>query len=180
MKKILILVACLSIFIMGCMDTMNTPVKRVEEFLGKYQTMDKEVLTQLDEILKSDSTLRDEDKDEYKALMEKQYQNLSYKIKNETTNGDSSVVDVEIEVFDYANAISKSDKYLTDHEEEFYKDDKTVDYNKFNKYKINNMKNTTDKAKYTITFELEQEDGKWKLHPVSDSDIEKIHGLYNN
>ena len=37
MKKILV---CLSLFLLlavGCTNTMNTPTKKVEELLGKYQ-----------------------------------------------------------------------------------------------------------------------------------------------
>lgn len=54
MKKIIL---CLGIFLFvltGCTDMTNTPSKKVEEFLGKYQSMDKDVLNQLDKIVKED------------------------------------------------------------------------------------------------------------------------------
>ena len=35
------------------------------------------------------------------VLLKKQYQNLSYKIKEETEDGDNATVEVEIEVYDY-------------------------------------------------------------------------------
>lgn len=178
MKKIWLLLIPI-VFIVGCMNVMNTPTKRVEEFFAKYQTMDKEVLNELDTTLENDENLGKENKAEYKALMEKQYQNLSYKIKNETVNGNSAVVDVEIEVFDYAKAITRADKYILEHEEEFKDKDGNIDNNKFMKYKIRKMKKVTDKAKYTISFDLEKDDNLWRLSPISDTDINKIHGLYN-
>lgn len=58
----------------------------MEEFMGKYQSMDSDVLAQLDNVVSSDSSMSDEQKKNYKALMEKQYQNMSYKIKNEEVN----------------------------------------------------------------------------------------------
>ena len=50
MKKILILIV--SLFLLtGCDTLMNTPTKRVENLLSKYQQQDSEVLTQLDNTL---------------------------------------------------------------------------------------------------------------------------------
>ena len=102
MKKILLLLVSL-ILVTGCNDMMNTPTRRVEEYLGKYQILDSTVLTELDNVV-DNSDYSDEYKEEYKELMIKQYQNLSYKIKNEQTNGDTATVIVELEVFDYNNA----------------------------------------------------------------------------
>ena len=105
MKKILLL---LGIFLMtGCNDMMNTPTRRVEEYLGKYQILDSSVLTELDSVV-DNSDYSDQYKEEYKELMIKQYQNLSYKIKNEQTNGDTANVIVELEVFDYNNALNEA------------------------------------------------------------------------
>ena len=74
MKKILV---CLSLFLLlavGCTNTMNTPTKKVEELLGKYQKMDSTVLAQLDSVISEDVNMSDEQKKEYRSLMEKQYQ----------------------------------------------------------------------------------------------------------
>lgn len=119
MKK-LIVVLSLSLLIMtGCGTTMNTPTDSVEEFLGRYQKLDKDVLNQLDDVFESKDNMSDEQKKDYRSLMEKQYQNMSYKIKNEEISGDSAVVDVEIEVYDYATTISKAKDYYNEHKEEF-------------------------------------------------------------
>lgn len=179
MKKLI-----MSIFVLftlvGCNNMMNTPTKEVEEFLGKYQTMDNQVLTQLDEVLKSDSTMSDEQKDRYKNLMKKQYQNLSYKIKDETVDGEHASIVTEIEVFDYAKVMEEADKHLKDNASEFTDDDGKTDEGKFMDYKIDQMKDTKDKVTYTITFTLTKKDDVWKLDDITDIDRQKIHGIYNN
>ena len=199
-KVFIVMFLVLSLFT-GCGNMENTPTKKVEELLGKYQSMDSEVLAQLDNVISSDNSMSDKQKKEYRALLEKQYQNLSYKIKDEDINGDHATVDVEIEVLDYATNISESKKYYQEHKDEF-KDDKKNDYSdndslvedakdaledagdkiedmtSFIDYKIKQLKTVNDKTKYTITFNLTKEDGKWKVDDLSDIDRQKIHGLY--
>ena len=94
MKKILLGLSFILLLVAGCANTMNTPTKKVEELLGKYQKMDTAVLTQLDNVIAEDTTMTDEQKKEYRSLMEKQYQNLSYKIKGEEITGDDATVEV--------------------------------------------------------------------------------------
>ena len=122
MKKLLITFSLILILVTGCGTKMGTPTAKVEEFLGKYQSMNSEVLTQLDSVISSDNAMSDNQKKEYKTLMERQYQNLSYKIKNEEIDGDRASVDVEIEVYDYATSITKSKNYYSEHTDEFMND----------------------------------------------------------
>ena len=178
MKKILLLLVSL-ILVTGCNDMMNTPTRRVEEYLGKYQILDSTVLTELDNVV-DNSDYSDEYKEEYKELMIKQYQNLSYKIKNEQTNGDTATVIVELEVFDYNNALSEAEDYIDEHDSEFLDDEDETKEEKIDHYKINAMKEVTDKASYTINFSLVKDNKKWVLEKISDSDLEKIHGLYED
>lgn len=220
MKKLLITFSLILILVTGCGTKMGTPTAKVEEFLGKYQSMDSEVLTQLDSVIATDSAMSDNQKKEYKSLMEKQYQNLSYKIKSEEIDGDNASVDVEIEVYDYATSITKSKNYYNEHRDEFLENDtdnsqsneetkendKETDESgeiiggvvedatdsigdavedmlekseKFIDYKIKQLKDVTDKAKYDITFYLSKdENDEWILDDISDSDRQKLHGLY--
>lgn len=179
MKKIIFGLSLLFVLV-GCNNVMNTPTKEVEKFLGKYQTMDDKVLTQLDNVLNSDITMSKEQKDEYKELMKKQYQNLSYKIKDETTDGDHAEIVTEIEVYDYAKAISNADDYLRENTEEFVLEDGTTDEEKFMDYKIKQMKDIKEKVTYTITFTLTKKDDNWTLDDITDIDRQKIHGIYEN
>lgn len=178
MKKILV---CLSLFLLlavGCTNTMNTPTKKVEELLGKYQKMDSTVLAQLDSVISEDVNMSDEQKKEYRSLMEKQYQNLSYKITDEKIDDDTATVDAEIEVYDYQANINKSKAYFDEHKDEFVTKDDDTGIKKYIDYKIKELKDVTDKTTYTITFNLNKEDGEWKLQDITDVDRQKIHGLY--
>ena len=179
MKRKILLFLTTILLITGCNDMMNTPTKRVEEYIGKYQILDSTVLTELDEVV-DNSDYNESYKEEYKELMIKQYQNLSYKIKSEQTNGDNANVIVELEVFDYNNALKEANDYIEEHSDEFLDDEKETRSEKIDHYKINAMKEVTDKASYTINFNLVKDNKKWVLEKISDSDLEKIHGLYED
>lgn len=179
MKSKILLFLVTTLLITGCNDMMNTPTKRVEEYIGKYQILDSTVLTELDEVV-DNSDYNESYKEEYKELMIKQYQNLSYKIKSEQTNGDNANVIVELEVFDYNNALKEANDYIEEHSDEFLDDEKETRSEKIDHYKINAMKEVTDKASYTINFNLVKDNKKWVLEKISDSDLEKIHGLYED
>ena len=188
----------LLVVVAGCSNTMNTPTSKVEEFFSKYQNMDDNVATQLDQVLKDDTTMSDEQKEKYRALMEKQYQNLSYKIEDETINGDNATVDVEIKVLDYATSINNAKKYYEEHKDEIENENKENKEDNTNvvedaiddagtaikessayiDYKLKELESVNDTTTYTITFYLTKEDGKWQLQDISDLDLQKIHGLY--
>lgn len=178
MKKIL-LVIMMMLTLVGCESVMNNPTKRVEAFLNKYQVMDNEVLDELDNILKNDETLNEEQKKDYKNLMKKQYQNLTYTIKDEEVDGNNAFVKAEIEVYDFNKAMKKADNYLSEHQDEFMDEDKNVDNVKFMDHKIKEMKNTNEKVKYTIDFTLTKKDNKWQLDDIDEATRQKIHGIYN-
>ncbi|MBQ2909756.1 MAG: hypothetical protein IJE53_03005 [Bacilli bacterium] len=201
-KKIIIFLSLLVMFMTGCGNNSMTPTAKVEEFLGRYQSMDSEVLTQLDNVIANDTSMNDTQKKDYKTLMEKQYQNLSYKIKDEEIDGDEAEVLVEIEVYDYANSIVESREYYTEHRDEF--DDEKIGndgadtdndgkdeegeivggavdtISSFITYKIKQLMDVTDKAKYEITFHLTKEDGEWVIEDLTDVDRQKIHGLFED
>ena len=202
MKKKIIFIWLLIIFITGCGNSNMTPTDKVEEFLGKYQSMDSEVLTQLDKVISNDTTMDDTQKKDYKSLMEKQYQNLSYKIKDEKIDGDKASVVVEVEVYDYANSIIESREYFIDHRDEFDEEENILDndgadtdndgkteegeivggsvdgISSFITYKIKQLMDVTDKAKYEITFYLNKKDGEWVIEDLTDVDRQKLHGLF--
>ena len=178
MKKKLLLFFGIFLLV-GCQQMMNTPTKQVEEFLSKYQTMDKKVMDQLDEVIDSAGTMTKEQKEKYRDLMKKQYKNLSYKIKEDTEDGDEATVEVEIEVYDYATAIKNAESYLLTHKEEFLDEEEEVDDEKFMDYKLDKMKNTTNKIDYTLIFTVIKEDDKYVVEQPTENDLLKIHGIYN-
>lgn len=165
-KKLILLL--ISIFLLvGCENTMATPASKVESFLGKYQKLDKNVLLDLDNVIKKDTDMNKSQKEKYKNLLEKQYQNLSYKIKNEEINGTTSIVETEIEVLDYKSVIEEVDKYYEKNEIDNYID-----------YKLEEMGKQKDKVKYELVFFLEKENGNWVIKELDEEDYKKIHGLY--
>lgn len=178
MKKILLLITTI-LLLAGCESVMNNPTKRVEVFLNKYQTMDEEVLSQLDDTLNNDRTLTTTQKKDYKDMMKKQYQNLTYTIKDEEVDGDTATVKVEIEVYDFNKAMNEADSYLLENQDEFIDENNKVDNKKFMDYKIKQMKNTNEKVKYTIEFNLTKNDNTWTLDNVDEITRQKIHGIYN-
>ncbi len=179
MKKLVI--AIMMVFlVVGCGNMMDTPTKKVEQFLSKYQTMDKKVLDQLDEVIDSAGTMVKEHKDKYRSLMKKQYQNLAYKIKEETVDGNNATVEVEVEVYDYATSITESETHLTTNKKDFI-DEKTkeVDDEKFMGYKLDQLEKIKNKVKYTINFTLTKKDNNWELDDITEIDRQKLHGLYS-
>ena len=178
MKIILIPIFIAIIFTIGCENTMNTPTSKVESFLGKYQKMDTDVVKELKEVLKEDTSMTKEEKEIYQSLLEKQYQNLSYKIKNEEVEKNHATVDVEIEVLDYKTSINKSKKYYEDHIDEFKETKEENNKKTYMEYKLEELKKVNNKIKYEMTFSLTKTDGIWIMDNLTDIDRKKIHGLY--
>jgi hypothetical protein len=176
MKKIYLLITVLFL-ITGCDVLMNNPTKRVEKFLDSYKTLNSVVMTQLDNTLESNNMLTKEQKSDYKDLMKKQYQNLSYEIKKETVDGNSAAVEVEIEVYDYSKAIEEAEKYLANNQSEFLNNG-NIDEKKYKDYEINHIKNVKNRIKYTLTLTLTKKDGNWELDDITEIERQKIHGLY--
>lgn len=177
MKKILwvlLIIVCLT----GCNNLMNTPTKKVEYLLSKYQNNDSEVLKQLDETLLTDAILTKEEKEKYKSIMQKQYKDLMYNIKNEAIDGKTAVVEVEIDVYDYAKAVTNSENELLNNSEKFKDSTGEVDTIKYNDYKLSNLEKVTDRVKYTINFTLSKVDEEWVVDDLTETERMKIHGLY--
>lgn len=168
MKKTIILLCIILLFSTGCKTTANTPTNKVETFLSNYQNLDPIVLKRLDTELKKEN-LNKKQKEKYKVLLKKQYQNLSYKIKNEEINKDKAVVDVEIEVLNYNYSILNSKKYYEEHKDEI---------KNYNEYMLSELEKVSDKIKYSISFNLTEYDGVWELDEIDNYTIRKIHGLY--
>ena len=173
MRKILLLFVFL---LVGC-SYNNTPSMAVESYLSRYQNLDRDVLNQLEVILDSNSNMTKKQKKEYKSLLQRQYQNLSYKITNEEVNNNKALVDVEIEVFDYATTNEKSREYFNEHKKELLKDEED-EIKVYNDYMLKNLKDVTTKTTYPIEFTVTKKNGIWKVNRLTQIDREKIHGLY--
>ena len=76
MKKIITILSI--IIITGCntFDISNTPTKKVEEYLNKFQINDEDVLKDLDNVINKKTTLDETNKKEYRELIKKQYKDM--------------------------------------------------------------------------------------------------------
>lgn len=134
----------------------NTPTSIVEDYLTKYQKLDKDVEKEIKDVVEN-STVDDSEKERYKKIIKKGYQNLTYKIKDEKIDGNLATVEVQIEVLDYKKIVNNSD--ITT--------------------RIDDLEKASETINYTINFELSKDDsGNWILNPPSSSDIKKIQGMY--
>ncbi|MBR4619276.1 MAG: hypothetical protein IKO49_08230 [Bacilli bacterium] len=178
MRKIFLVVSFVAVFLVGCGNMSNTPTAKVENFMSKYQRLDSEVLSQLDMVVAARSDLTDEQKENYRNLMERQYQNMSYKIKDENANDKNATVTLEVEVYDYRSALNNSEQYYESNKKEFEQEDGTLDNKKYWDYKISEMVKTEDRIKNEIIFTLHKDNDKWILEDISDIDREKLHGVF--
>ena len=180
MKKILSLfIDC--ILLTGCEtgELLNTPTKKVEMFLGNYQTLNSNVVEQLDDVIENETIFNDTQKETYRDIMKKHYKNLTYEIKDEKIYGDMATVTVEIEVTDYTKVMTEAEKYKTDNPNEFNNDEGIYDESLFTNYRLENLKNAKDRVKYTIDFTLTKNDDEWELDSLTEEQESKIHGLYS-
>lgn len=177
MKKILLFL--FSLFLLtGCDDLTNTPQKQVEMFLSKYQTLDKDVLNDLDSVVALEETFNKDQREKHKNLMKKHYQGLVYDIKDYKEDGDKATVTVEIEVCDYSKTLAETNLYLASNRDEFL-DNGEYSVIKFNDYRLAELEKTKDKVKYTLDLTLTKVNDKWQLDPISDDVEDKIHGIYS-
>jgi len=174
MKKIIVFLVTL-IALTGCSigtDMTNTPTKKVEAYLDSYQSLDDNILNDLDTLIVDlDYTI--EQKDKYRELMKNHYQNLKYEIKEETINGDKATVTAEIEVIDYSKILNEEP------DENLYLDEEG-NYNSglFYDYQLGQMESAKETVKYTIVFYLTKIDDEWALDDLNEATKEKIHGIY--
>ena len=166
MKTILVILLFL---LTGCSaELSNTPIKKVEQFFTNYQSLDSDVLEQLNNVVENDLTLTKNQKEKYIEIMKNHYRTLKYDIKDEVIDGDSATVTVQIEVTDYSKKLKEMNK----------EKDKFKTEEEFNDYRLNRLQNIDDRVKYTIDLTLTKIDNIWKLDHISDDIKDKIEGIY--
>ena len=168
MKKILSLFIFL-LLLVGC-SLSNSPTSKVEDLLTKYQMLDKDIKSGIEEVV-NEETLTSNQKERYRKIIEKQYKNLTYQVKEEKIDGDTSTINTEIEVIDYKKAINEAiSKYQG-------KTDYTIE--EYNNTNLDALEKTKEKVKYTIEFEVKKDNNdNWKLSSLSNETIKKIQGMY--
>lgn len=170
-KKLKLIIPCLIIFIlMGC-NLNNTPTSKVEERLSQYQMMDKSIDTEDRlELFTNSDELTENQKKEYEKIIKKQYQSLSYDVKEEMIDGDTATVTVSIKVIDY----KKLDEELNRET-----DGANITVEQYHTSRIDKFKEAKDKVNYTIDFLLTKDsNGTWNLNDLDSTIEEKLLGIY--
>lgn len=153
--------------LVGC-SLSNTPTSKVEELFSKYQMLNKDITNEIEDLLLTE-TLTNEQKDRYRKLIENQYKNLSYEIKNEKIDGDIAIVTTQIEVLDYRKIISELNT----------NENTSSDILEYNNQKLDKLEKVKDKVAYTLEINvIKDNDGNWKIKTLSNNDIKKIQGMY--
>lgn len=170
MKKITILGLALFLtltFLVGC-SLSNTPTSQVENLFSKYQKVDKDIDDDIEEMLQEE-TLTNEQKERYRKILENQYKNLTYEIKDEIIDGETATVVVQIEVLDFKKAINSLNS----------QNDINFDILEYTNKKLDILENTKDKVVYTLNINVAKDnDGNWKILSLSNENIKKIQGMY--
>lgn len=175
-KKILAIVIG-SLMLFGCMK--NNASDAVKDYLDQYRNLSSSVLDELDALTLGE-LLSEDQKEVYKDIMKKQYQNLKYEIVDESYDGDEANISVKITVYDLYKVQKDANAYMNNNMTRFYDENNVYDNTKYLDYKLEQMKNYTETVDYTINFNvLKDDNGKWTLVQPSEADLEKIHGIYN-
>lgn len=162
MKKILYIFTLL-IFITGC-NLGNTPTAKIEDLLTKYQSLNKTIEISYEDLIDRNS-LSQKHITEYENIIKKQYENLSYEIKEEKIDGDTAVVTTEIEVLDYKDILSKYNINMNS--------------NEYHNKLISELKKANKKIIYTVDFNLTKNDkDKWEIDELTNEQKNKLLGIF--
>ena len=176
MKKVLIVLTIL-LFLVGC-SLSNTPSGRVEEYLSNYNNLSEEVLMDIDAKVMS-SNLSNDNKESYKKVLKREYENMRYEIKDEIINGDKASVVVKISVYDLYKIEQESISYMNTNASEFYDGNNIFSNDLYNTYRLGEMLKAKDMVDYEVQFELYKKNDEWILENPNNEVIEKLNGLYN-
>jgi len=175
MKKILSLFFLL-ILLTGCGS--SSARNSVDSYLKKYRNLNSEVLVDLENIVNKENLTEDQ-KDKYRDVLKKQYKDITYDIIEEEYNEEVSYVTVKISVYDLYKAQNEASIYLQNNSNKFIDEDGAYDPSKFIDYKLDKMKDMTDRVEYTVVFTVTKENDKYFVEQPTENDLMKIHGIYN-
>ena len=178
MKKVIVLLFMV-LSLVGC-NLSNTPSNEVEKYLDSFNNLTDEVLIDIDNKVSTEE-LSSENKEIYKKVLLRQYENMKYEIKDESIEKDSAIVKVNITIVNYYRVNDISNTYMNEHVDEFNNINGIFDNDKYNTYRLDNLLKTNDTTTYEVTFNLKKDtNGNWILSNPSREVLEKLNGFYIN
>ena len=166
MKKKILLLEIPLLLLVAC-TMANTPTSKVEELFTKYQTLDTDIDTGISSVL-DEQNLSESQKERYRKILENQYRNLKYQIKEEIIDGNTATITVEIEVLDLKKTINDLTFDSSIYTKETYDEEK-----------LNRLEKAKDKVKYTLELTVTKNDNdEWQLNALTNENIKKIQGMY--
>ncbi|MBR5662898.1 MAG: membrane lipoprotein lipid attachment site-containing protein [Bacilli bacterium] len=178
MKKIIVIILTLFL-VSGCIkkDLASDVVKA---YLNNYVNLTSDVKESLNKTISENNEFSDLNKKMYKKILLRQYKDLKYTILTEEYDRDKALITVNINVYDLNKADEAATNYLSTNLKEFYDNDDKFNNDKYINYKLNLMYESKDRVDYNIVFFLNKKKNKWVLEQPTDSDLEKIHGIYKS
>lgn len=171
--------AVIGILFMLCLTGCGDSAKMaVEKYLDLYTSLDSEVVKDMNNIV-TEENLTEKQKEKYEAIFKKQYSDLTYEITSEEYDGDEATIKAKIKVYDLYKVQKEASVYLANHEDEFNDENGEYDVIRYLDYKLDQMKMMTERIEYTIDFYVVKTSDGWVVSSLSNSDLEKIHGVYN-
>ena len=146
----------LFLLLLGGCNLSNNPNSVVEDYLGRYQMLDDSIDIDYRDLV-GDVNINNSDIDVFNYYIKKQYRNMSYDIKETSIDGDKAKVTVEVEVYNYKDAINNNS-----------------DYNAI----LTSLTSVKDKVVYTVNFNLRYRDDKWEIGNINKEVKSKLLGIY--
>lgn len=175
MKKTIIALISIVLFT-GCSMAMKAE-DVVKEYLNNYKSLDSSVMDQIDDMIAKED-LTDKQKNTYKEVLKRQYEDMTYEITSSNYRGDDATVSTKVTIYDYYGVQQDIINYLKENRDKFTKDGE-YDEESYIDYKLDKMKNYNQTISYTIDFKLHKKNNKWEMEKLSQTDLEKIHGIYD-
>lgn len=172
---LLILIISIIYLVIGIFFKKEDPVELTNNYLEAYQKLDEKIISKIS--YDYNDKLTKKQKEFYKSIMKKQYENLKYEITKEEVNETDAVITVLINVYDYSSAIAKANNYIEVYSDKFQKNGKFDTYKAID-YKLEALNTYNERVDYSLNFYYYLDNGKWIMTDINEIDLKKINGSY--
>lgn len=153
----------------------KSPNTLTRKYMNRYLHLDNKVVEKIK--YPFGDSLTSKQKSRYQEIIKKQYKDMTYDIVKEEVNEADAVITVNFSVYDLKSAMDKAVQYIEAYPDRFRKEgvlqgEKVVDY------KLDILESYRDRITYSVSFTYYKKDGAWELMDLSNTDLEKLDGIY--